>query len=126
MTDPSESLLHVVGVFTALLPGGVWVAWWLWAVNWKKLWPILADGGWTPAVLLFLMAAVVWSRVDPGPRSLGFVALPNFVWQLGCVSALAAVALFCGWLQGRLHWEPAEIAVEPPADGDGHGHGQAH
>lgn len=119
-----DTLERVVGVLNALLPGGLWVAWWLWAVNWKKLWPVLALGGWLPAVLLFLMSAVVWSRVDPVSCScLGFFVLPNFVWQLGCVSALAAVALFCGWLQGLLRCGPAEVSVEPPAAApDGHGH----
>ena len=118
-----DTLERVVGVLLALLPGGLWVAWWLWAVNWNRVWPVLARGGWAPALLLFLMSAAVWSRVDPVPcTSLG-VVLPNFFWQLGCVSALAAVALFCGWLQGRLRWAPAEVNVEPPeASADGHGH----
>lgn len=113
--------LSVVGVLSALLPGGLWVTWWLWAVNWKKLWPVLALGGWLPTVLLVLISAVVWSRVDPVPCSgFGFFVLPNFVWQLGCVSALAAVALFCGWLQGRLGWGPSEVSLEPPAAPEGH------
>ncbi len=42
----------------ALLIG--WVAWWLWGVNWSKLWPTLAQGAWVPAVLLLFLAALVW------------------------------------------------------------------
>ena len=96
-----------------LLPLGLWIVWWLWAVNWQKLWPVLACGAWAPAVLLFLMGAVVWSRVSPG----------RFGWQLGIVAALAVLALFCGWLQGRLCWTPREVSVEPPVVSDeGHGH----
>jgi len=96
-----------------LLSVGLWVVWWLWAVNWQSLWPVLARGAWAPAVLLFLMGAVVWSRLAPG----------HFAWQLGIVAALACLALFCGWLQGRLHWTPREVSVEPPVvSDDGHGH----
>ena len=95
------------------LPIGLWIVWWLWAVNWQKLWPVLAGGAWAPAVLLFLMGAVVWSRIAPG----------RFGWQLGAVAVLAILALFCGWLQGQLHWTPKEISIEPPAGADeGHGH----
>jgi hypothetical protein len=96
-----------------LLPFGLWIVLWLWAVNWRTLWPVLARGAWAPAVLLFLMGAVVWSRLAPG----------HFAWQWGIVAALAALALFCGWLQGRMHWTPAEVSVDPPVVSDeGHGH----
>src|SRR4051794_15403630 len=114
----------------AILPGGLWMAFWLWAVDWKKVWPVLAEGAWAPCVLLILIAALVWSRIAPGSCScLGFVTLPNFWWQLGSVSALAACALFSGWLQGVIHYEPVQVAVEPPAhheQGNGHGHDHAH
>lgn len=96
-----------------LLPLGLWIVLWLCAVNWQKLWRVLASGAWAPAVLLFLMGAVVWSRLSPG----------RFAWQLGIVAALAVLALFCGWLQGRMRWTPREISVEPPVVSDeGHGH----
>ncbi len=112
------------GVLMVLPPLLVWVVWWLWAVNWKRMGPVLVRGGWAPAVLLVAASAVVWSRLEPFPYSFGAgVTLPNFVWQLAATTILAAVALFCGWVQGRLGWAPAEISVEPPdvAD-DGHGH----
>jgi hypothetical protein len=108
VTEP----MNATGLIVLLLVG-LWIVWWLGAVNWHKLWPVLARGAWAPAVLLFLMGAVVWSRLAPG----------YFAWQLGAVSALAALTLFCGWLQGRLHWTPAEFDLEPPAVSDeGHGH----
>jgi uncharacterized membrane protein YfcA len=92
---------------------GLWIVWWLCAVNWQKLWPVLAGGAWAPAVLLFLMGAIAWSRLAPG----------HFAWQLGITAVLAALALFCGWLQGQLRWTPREVSVEPPAvSDDGHGH----
>ena len=48
-----------------LLPGGLLTVWCLWAVNWRRTWPVLAAGGWVPLVLIGLMAAYVWSLVWP-------------------------------------------------------------
>jgi hypothetical protein len=122
--DAWESLQRAGHALLALLPLGLWCVWWLWAVNWTKTWPVLARGAWAPVLLLMLTAAGVWSRLAPGDCTcLGFVTIPNFYWQLGGVSTLVTTALFCGWLQGRLGWAPAEIDLEPPpADGHGHEH----
>src|SRR5438132_12343890 len=105
-SDKPDGLAAVLAVLLQLLPGGLWCAWWLWAVNWKKTWPVLAQGAWAPVLLIALLSSYAWSRVASCAypleiKSLGLVvAIPNFWWQLGCVSALVAVALFCGWLQG--------------------------
>jgi hypothetical protein len=115
----------VVGVLLGLLPVALWVAWWLWAVNWKVLWKVLAQGAWAPVVLLVLITTAAWSRLAPGDcNCLPFVSIPNFWWQLGSLSSMVALALFCGWLQGYMGWAPAEINLDPPAhpSGDGHGH----
>jgi hypothetical protein len=104
----AEVLPHVLGL-------GLWCVWWLAAVNWKKLWPALAQGAWAPAVLLLVMATLVWSRLVPG--ELG--------WQLTVVGSLACLALFCGWLQGSFGWTPPEIVLEPAAE-TGHDHFHAH
>jgi hypothetical protein len=138
-----EPLLHTLGeLFTVLgqlivqlsaLAGHwllliVWLAWWLLGVNWRKLWPVLGNGGWAPLVLLVLMVSLVWSRLQPVPCDCIGVTIPNFWWQLGYMAMLTAIALFCGWLQGVLHWEPAEINLEPPAHGhaDSHAHAAHH
>jgi hypothetical protein len=113
-----------VSVVIAVL---LWMAFWLFAVNWKKLWTELAAGAWLPVVLLGLMAATVWSRIAPGPCSrLGFVTLPNMLWQLGAVAGLIGLALFSGWLQGQWGYLPHEMSVEPPPAGHGHHHGHGH
>jgi len=98
------------------LPALAWCAWWLWCVNWKKAWPVLAGGGWVVVVLLVLVSALAWSRIFPGK----YLGLPNFWWQLGTCSVLALLALFCGYLQGRLEWTPAEVSFDPPPPEDGH------
>jgi hypothetical protein len=110
MSDILAVLLH-------LLPVGLWCAWWLWAVNWKDAWPVLAQGGWVPVVLVVFASALAWSRIFPSDCDcLRFITIGNFWWQLGGVCALTVVALLCGWLQGKLGWAPEEVSFEPPAD----------
>jgi hypothetical protein len=101
-----------------------WVAWWLWGVNWRTLWPVLARGAWVVAVLAIVVVALVWSQMAPSTcNCLGIITVPNFWWQLGAVSLLACLTLFCGWLQGVFGWQPAEIPLEPPAEAAGAAHG---
>ena len=120
-----ERLGHLIAVLQGLIPVGLWCAWWLWGVNWKRAWPVLAAGGWAPMVLLMAVATLVWSRLDAhGCNCLGSsLTVPNVWWQLGSVCTLTALALLCGWLQGYFDWTPAEISLEPPADHGDHGHG---
>jgi hypothetical protein len=101
----------------------IWVVWWLLGVNWQRAWPALRHGGWAPVILLVLIVSLVWSRLQPvGCDCLGFTTIPNFWWQLGYMSMLVGIALFCGWLQGVLHWAPAETSLEPPAPTHGSDH----
>jgi hypothetical protein len=92
----------------------LWVVWWLGGVNWRKLWPELARGAWAPLTLLVLVAALVWSRFATPPDLVAHLGVPGFWWYLALTGLIVALALFCGWLQGVLHWQPAEINVEPP------------
>jgi hypothetical protein len=106
-----------------LLVGVLWVIWWLGCVDWHKAWPVLAQGAWAPVVLLVLTVSLVWSQIWPETRMVwDSIVLPNFWWQLGCVSLWAAVALLCGWLQGILDWKPVEVELEPAAEEDSHEH----
>jgi hypothetical protein len=90
-----------------------WLAWWLWGVNWSKLWPSLARGAWVPVVLLMFMAALVWSRISPNGHT--------FFWHFGAVSVLAALTLFCGWLQTYFGYTPPEVRLEPASVHHEHG-----
>jgi hypothetical protein len=102
----------------------LWIVWWIWAVNWTKVWPVLAQGAWLGVVLLILLTSMVWSHIDPNPWSVSGIGSVPSVWAcLGCVCAFAAVALFCGWLQGVMGWAPAEIELEPAEE---HGHAADH
>ena len=103
----------------------IWIVWWLCGVRWERAWPFLRQGAWAPLVVLSVAIALVWSQIAPSTCwCLGLFGVPNFWWQLGGVGLLFALALFCGWLQGVLNWEPAELNLEPPAHHDAdHGHG---
>jgi hypothetical protein len=96
----------------------------LWGINWYKARHFLAVGGWAPAVLLMILIALVWSRIDPSKCP--YTGLPNFWWQLIYVTMLGALAMFCGWVQTVMHWTPHDINLEPPAQGHGHGHDHGH
>jgi hypothetical protein len=50
---------------------------------------------------------------------LGFTIIPSFWWQLVAVSVLTALTLLCGWLQGIMNWQPADIDLEPSVDPHG-------
>jgi hypothetical protein len=113
-----DGLTRVVTFLKALLPGGLWCAWWLCGVNWRKTWPVLAAGGWAPVVLLSILGTFIWTVIDPTPWTyLSFVAPPSFwlaFWgHLGTVILLVLAALLCGWLQGKFGWTPADIDLDP-------------
>ncbi len=104
-----------------------WFAWWLWGVNWNKAWPALRSGAWVVVVLAVFTGAMVWAQLAPSSRNVGIFIVPNFWWQLGAVTLLAGLTLFCGWLQSVMNWSPAEIELEPHEEPHGghavdHGH----
>jgi hypothetical protein len=97
-----------------------YVAWWLWGVNWQKLWPTLSRGAWAPLVLLTVIAALAWAEIAPAT----WHGIPNFWWQLGASGLLVGLALFCGWLQGVFGWTPPEMNLgAATASVHNHGHG---
>lgn len=100
-----------------------WLAWWLFAADWRKIWPVLARGAWLPALLLMAVAALAWAQMRPRDLNIGFFSLPNFWWQFIAILILAGLTLICGWLQENFGWYPAEIEIEPPVEAS---HAHAH
>jgi len=126
-------LLPLFMILLALSPYILFSLYSLLAIDWKKMGPTLREGAWLPLVLLLVLIALVWSRILPRPLDLfGLIAVGNFWWQLAAVGLLAALGLFCGWVQELYSWAPIEIATEPDphahhADDHGHDHhGPAH
>ena len=126
MNEPWQALVQLgtslgqLLVWLAVLVGHwllliVWVVWWLWGVNWRRLWPVLGEGAWIPVLLLAIVGALAWASLVPSDWDFaGWFTVPNFWWQLVGVGLLVALTLFCGWLQGIFGWTPAEIDLEPP------------
>jgi hypothetical protein len=113
-------ILLVLSKYLLVLVGLVWC---LWGINWRKVWPVLAQGAWLPLAFLAFTVALVWSQIVPAQGNLlGLVNVPNFWWQLGNVLLFLALFLLCGYVQTMYGWAPAEIDLEPPAQ-ETHGHG---
>ena len=116
-------LSDVCTFLLVLLPGGLWMGFWFFAVNWKRVWQVLASGAWAACVLMILIASTVWAFIVSGPVDFfGLFRLPHFWGQLVSVSALAATALLAGWLQGYLGLVPAEVPLEGQPQEDDHAH----
>jgi hypothetical protein len=126
MTALWEALQPVFAVLLALVPGGLWCLFWLLCVNWRKLWPVLAQGAWTGVVLIGLISVMVWSRLDDRAWNLASLTLPNYWWQFVCVTALIGVALFCGWFQGVIGYSAPDMNVEMPSGHEDHVHDHHH
>ena len=63
LVEVAHTLLPWTGLFA-------WIAFWLLAVNWLSLWPILFQrGGWIGVVLIFAMTVLVWSVIAPPPET---------------------------------------------------------
>jgi hypothetical protein len=121
MVALGELLWEVVSLLAPWSLLIAWIAWWLWAVNWKRAWAALADGAWAPVVLLMILVARVWASLDASEVNLFYImTVPSFWWQLGAVGLVVGLTLFCGWLQIALGWGPVEINLEPPPVASAH------
>lgn len=122
----SPWLAQTIDVLKALLPGGILTVWCLWAVNWRKAWPVMAVGGWVPLVLVAWAFAYFWSLINPRALVICGTAISNGTWQFFAVTILTGVGLFCGWLQGVYGWEPETVSLDPPEHHDHGDHGHGH
>lgn len=126
----------VVAIGTLLLPAiplAIWIAFWLFAVNWEKLRAVLLSGGMFGLILIGLVAVLVWGVVAPpaeGVHNFLGLKLSNFVGKTVLVTGLACIMLLCGSVQLSgfcANWCQFE---EDSAEGElhaalhgGHGHG---
>jgi hypothetical protein len=135
LVDVLQALFHLgLELLRQLFYWGLalfWLAWALWAIDWRKLGPVLSKGGTIPLVLVTVAVAIVWAGA--APRSLRFLGLelPNFYWQVGLAGLLLTGTLAAGWLQLKMGWFPKEIQLAPEGGyghdhGHGHGHGNGH
>lgn len=111
-------------VLLNLLPAGILAIWCLFAVNWRKAWPVLAAGGWAPLVLIGIMGAAVWSVVVPQSLHIPQIGVvPSGIWHFLAAGMLVGLVLFCGWVQSRWGYSPEEFNLDEPAHHHHHDHG---
>ncbi|MDA0832262.1 MAG: hypothetical protein O2955_00250 [Planctomycetota bacterium] len=95
-------LLSVVGVILPWTPLIVWVAFWLLAVNWSKLRPVLLQGGWIGVIFIGLMMVLIWGSIAPPAE--GFhhffgLTVSNYVGKTVYVTILFSIMFICGAVQ---------------------------
>ena len=92
-------LVQFIAPWTPLL---AWIAFWLLAVNWKVLYPILMKGGMIGVVLTSLMAILIWSMIsepETGMHRLYGLNVSNEVGKTIYVTSLVVIAFLCGSVQ---------------------------
>jgi hypothetical protein len=121
----AELLVVLVWSLAPWTPLLAWVAFWLLAVNWRKLSPVLIQGGWVGVALILLVAVLVWSSIAPpaaGKHFLLGLQLDNFYGKFVYVSGLAVIALLCGTAQNAGVCAALCRFDEPAPAADDHGH----
>jgi hypothetical protein len=114
--------------YAALL---AWIAFWLLAVNWEKIYQVFWSGGWVGMLLLALAFVFIWGIVSPPETTHNLLGLEvsNFVGKTVKVAALVTIAFLCGAVQlsgacgSLVRFD--EPAPEEHDHGD-HGHGGHH
>ena len=117
--DVVISVLVLVAPWTPLI---AWIAFWLLAVNWEKLYPVMAKGGAVGSLLIGLMMILIWGLIAPpqdGFHHLFGLKTSNFVGKTVYVTALLTIAALCGSVQ--LSGACGTLALFPEeSDGDDH------
>lgn len=84
------------------IPLLAWIGFWLFAVNWSKLYPILRSGGYIALILVALVMILVWGSIAPpdsGSHYLLGLTLSNFAGKTVYVTSLFCIMLLCGSVQ---------------------------
>jgi hypothetical protein len=130
------SLIFIVAPWSPLI---AWIVFWLFAVNWEKLYLVATKGALYGVILIGLMMILVWGLISPPPagyHNMIGLHVGNFVGKTIYVTMLFAMALMCGSVQlsgalGSLAHFPDE---EEHSDGghesdhgghEDHGHGHS-
>lgn len=114
-------LVQFIAPWTPLL---AWIAFWLLAVNWKVLYPILMKGGMIGVILTGLMAVLVWSVIaepEGGVHRLYGLAVSNTTGKTIYVTSLIVIAFMCGSVQLSGACDRFCSFEEPQAE-DAHSH----
>jgi uncharacterized membrane protein YuzA (DUF378 family) len=102
-------ILAVVGLAAALAttiapwwPLIAWIAFWLLAVNWRRLYPVISSGGFIGLLLLWFTMILVWGVVSPpegGTHHILGLHVSNFFGKMIYVTGLYVITALCGVTQ---------------------------
>lgn len=83
------------------LPLFAWIAFWLLAVNWEKLYPVFWSGGWVGITLLVIATVFLWGILAPPETTHNILGLEvsNYIGKFLKVAALVVIAFLCGTVQ---------------------------
>lgn len=103
VTAVAQLVVELIQFATPWIPLLAWIAFWLCAVNWRKLYPIIFEqGGWTGVVLTWFMAILVWSVIwipEGGTHNLYGLQVQNMTGKMVYVTSLFVIAFLCGTVQ---------------------------
>ncbi len=98
----SQLLVELVHFISPWVPLLAWIAFWLCAVNWRRLYPILEKGGIIGVILTALMAILIWSVIsvpEGGYHYLYGLKVSNVPGKTIYVTSLVVIAFLCGTVQ---------------------------
>ena len=98
----AELLVELVQFVAPWTPLLAWIAFWLFAVNWRVLSPILAKGGWVGVLLTMLMTILIWGVIaepEGGFHYLYGLKVGSFTGKTIYVTSLFTIAALCGTVQ---------------------------
>ncbi|MCA9079735.1 MAG: hypothetical protein KDA58_04210 [Planctomycetaceae bacterium] len=115
------TLLHSLVPWLPLI---AWIAFWLLAVNWSKLYPALMErGGIVGVALLGLMTILIWGAIAPpdnGEYALYGLHVSNFVGKTVFVTGMFVIAAMCASVQLTGVCAPCCLFEEPVVEDHGH------
>ncbi|WP_373649793.1 hypothetical protein [Schlesneria sp. DSM 10557] len=118
-----DVLVTLLAVMTPWTPLIAWVAFWLLAVNWEKLYSVLANGAVIGVALIGLMMILVWGLVAPPPDGVHhlFGLHPsNFVGKTVYITILFTIMALCGSVQLSGAYSSLTQFEEEETDDAGH------
>ena len=104
LTAVLDVLISLGALLLPWLPLGAWIVFWMFGVNWSKLYPLLRQrwGGWIAVALIGLVMILVWGSIAPPTTGFHHVfglELINYVGKTVYVTALFCIVFLCGFVQ---------------------------
>lgn len=130
-----EVIVALLAFLAPWAPLAAWIAFWLLAVNWEKLYLVATKGAVLGILLIMAMMILTWGLIAPhdrGYHAMFGLEITNFVGKTIYVTMLMTIALLCGAVQlsgacGTLVHFPDNEEVDDHAHEHGHdGHDVHH